>query len=651
MRADVGRYLMDHEVGAMARRGQFLVREEEEALLSWIVSSTDDWIWSVDAHEFGLLSFNESLRRYFLEARGIVIERGMRPQDLFPPDSPFIEQWLDFFRRARDEGRFATEYAVYAGTHILSLNLHRLERDGVVFGVSIFAKDITAERRAREKLEESETRFRTLSESALVGIDIIQDDRFAYVNPAIAEIFGYPPHELIGASPLILIHPDDRYRVVEQLALRISGQADTNHYCLRGVRKDGESLDIEVFSARTLLNNRPAIVNNILDVTQRNAAMAALERVQKALRVLSAGNEVLVHAGDELELLGRMVDIVVEMGGYAAAWVACEDTVADQALSIMREGCGAGQAGLEAGPGRIAVAEFKELAWDVLRSGQAHVRRKSLIDTEGQGEAGLEALLVLPLSAGGTSFGVLGVGSRDPAAFEQEEIGLFERLATDLAFGISSLRSVNERKNADQRLRNSLEAAIGVIAATVESRDPFTAGHQQRVRDLAGAIAKALGLSDEIVAGVEFGALIHDVGNVHVPAGILARPGRLCDAEFELIKTHPQIGFEIVLGIDFPWPVATMILQHHERLDGSGYPQGLKGDEILLEARILAVADVVEAMLSHRPYRPKLTLEAALQEITGKRGVRYDARVVDACVALFRDKGYSFTARFPEKRG
>ncbi len=175
----------------------------------------------------------------------------------------------------------------------------------------------------------------------------------------------------------------------------------------------------------------------------------------------------------------------------------------------------------------------------------------------------------------------------------------------------------------------------------MESRDPYTAGHQRRVAELAKAIASEMGLPAHTVEGIHFGALIHDIGKIQVPSELLSKPTKLSKLEFELIKTHPQAGYEIIKGVEFPWPIALMALQHHERLDGSGYPQGLKGEAIALEARIIAVADVVEAMSSHRPYRPGLGIEAALKEIEDKRGKWFDARAVDCCVRLFRTKGYS----------
>ena len=189
-------------------------------------------------------------------------------------------------------------------------------------------------------------------------------------------------------------------------------------------------------------------------------------------------------------------------------------------------------------------------------------------------------------------------------------------------------------------LRESLEQSIQTIADTVEARDPYTAGHQRRVAELAAAIAREMDLPEEQVTGIHLAATIHDLGKIHIPAEILSKPSRLNAIEYMLIKTHPQDGYDILKNVKFPWPIADIILQHHERLDGSGYPQGLKGDAILLEARILCVADVVEAMSSHRPYRPGLGIDAALEEITSSRGIQYDPQVVDACVALFREKKY-----------
>lgn len=224
--------------------------------------------------------------------------------------------------------------------------------------------------------------------------------------------------------------------------------------------------------------------------------------------------------------------------------------------------------------------------------------------------------------------------------------------AGDVVESRSSITDISARKAAEaqrrdfaERQERSLLQTIEAIALTIEKRDPYTAGHQQRVAELAVAIAEAMGLPREQIHGLRLGALIHDIGKVYVPTEILNRPGRLDDAQFLLIKSHPQVGYDIVKGIDFPWPLAEVVVQHHERLDGSGYPRGLAGDDILLEARIIAVADVVEAMASHRPYRAALPLEEALAEIERYRGVRFDAAVVDVCVRLFREQGFTWSSQ------
>ena len=214
---------------------------------------------------------------------------------------------------------------------------------------------------------------------------------------------------------------------------------------------------------------------------------------------------------------------------------------------------------------------------------------------------------------------------------------------------ISNMHDITKRKKAEEELRQSferlqktLEGTVHALASVVELRDPYTAGHQRRVTALACAIAKELGLPQEQTKGLRMAGLIHDIGKISVPAEILSKPGPLTDVEFGLIQAHPQSAYNVLKEINFPWPVAKIVLEHHEWLDGSGYPQGLKGEEILLEARIIAVADIVEAMSSHRPYRPALGIDKALEEIEKNKGTLYDLKVVDACLKLFAEDRFTF---------
>jgi putative nucleotidyltransferase with HDIG domain len=220
-----------------------------------------------------------------------------------------------------------------------------------------------------------------------------------------------------------------------------------------------------------------------------------------------------------------------------------------------------------------------------------------------------------------------------------ELIKLNEQLKQDIARRESAEAEVQSTLD---KLRSAMGGVVQAMALTVERRDPYTAGHQRRVSDLARGVAAEMALSAHQIDGIRMAGLIHDLGKICVPVEILSKPGQLSEIEHTLIKDHPQVGYEILKEIEFPWPVAQIVLQHHERIDGSGYPAGLCGEDILVEAKTLAVADVVEAMASHRPYRPTLGRGMALEEISQNRGVLYDPDVVDACMKLFQEKDFQF---------
>lgn len=233
--------------------------------------------------------------------------------------------------------------------------------------------------------------------------------------------------------------------------------------------------------------------------------------------------------------------------------------------------------------------------------------------------------------------------------YQREELLARVRTHLELGFLRTHLESLVTQRTAEllssqRKLKANLLDSVTALASIVEMRDPYTAGHQLRVAHLAVAIAKEMQLSHSQVECIHLASVVHDVGKIKVPAEILSKPGKLTALEFGIIKEHSQNGHEVLKNIDFPLPIAQIVLQHHERMDGSGYPQGLHGDQIALEARILAVADVVESMAMHRPYRPALGVEAALDEISRNKGTTFDAQVVDACVKLFREQAYVITA-------
>ena len=248
----------------------------------------------------------------------------------------------------------------------------------------------------------------------------------------------------------------------------------------------------------------------------------------------------------------------------------------------------------------------------------------------------------LPIISSEKLFGVINLYVEAGHPYSQKEEGLLSAISDILAHMITRKIAEGNLANTVTQLRQNLGAIIQAMSATVEFRDPYTAGHQRRVADLARAISDEMGLPREKVDGIRMAGNIHDVGKIAIPSEILSKPGQLSPLEYEMIKTHSQVGYDILKNIDFPWPIAEIVHQHHERLDGSGYPSGIKGSEILLEAKILAVADVVEAMASHRPYRPSRGLDIALDEITTKKGILYDPDVVEACQKLFLEKRFEF---------
>ncbi len=394
----------------------------------------------------------------------------------------------------------------------------------------------------------------------------------------------------------------------------------------------------------------------LLDISQRKQDELALASANRALRTLSACNEMMVRAGNETELLDSICRLIVETGGYRMAWVGVPEQDAAKTVRVLA------QHGND--DGYLAAAN---ISWadcergrgpsgSALRTGTVQVNQSYRHNPavapwrEAALERGYQSSIALPLKGAGGTFGVLTLYAGESTAFDEAEVTLLKDLAEDLAYGIETRRTRAERDRiaAEQlhqaeMLRQALQGSIKAIANTVEMRDPYTAGHQRRVGQLAIAIARELGLSEKAIHGIGLAASIHDLGKISVPAEILSKPSKLTAIEFMLLRNHAQAGFDILKDIEFPWPIASMVLQHHERLDGSGYPQGLKGDQILLESRILAVADVVEAMASHRPYRAALGTDSALKEIERGRGMVYDAAVVDACQRLFTQKRFAWS--------
>ena len=367
-------------------------------------------------------------------------------------------------------------------------------------------------------------------------------------------------------------------------------------------------------------------------------------RSAAALRSFMDGVAAVAHAHNETELLSGMCRTLVETGGYALAFIlkagndanrtlrpTASHGIETSAIELLH------RAGGPSDPGLLACAT-------AFHTGRPAIHTYAATPSASPWRA-VEVDIVpishatIPLKLVASIFGVIVVASTDPDAFDTREV---ERLV-EFADMFGSVLNVWQARNEAHvsTLQSHLTDTVRALAMALEYHDPYTASHQRHVAALSVAIAQEMNLSTDEVQGIRFAALLHDIGKIGVPLEICCKHGRLIIHEIRLIQTHADAGYAILKGIPFPWPVAAMVLQHHERLDGSGYPQGTKGNDILLGARIIAVADVVEAMLSHRPYRAALGQGAAIAEIVRGRGVQFDSSVVDACLAISRRPGFN----------
>ena len=552
------------------------------------------------------------------------------------------ELYADRVATGHEEIRFADGRIMERDTAPITLD------DGTYVGRVWFFRDVTERLRTQQLLASSEHRFRAMIENS-PDIIVVADARgmMNYVSASMRVLGGYSVEELRGHSVFEFMDPEGVEGFKAQFSALVA-RPDVvarreGHYRL----KDGRLRMFESV-ARNLLHD-PAvggIVVNLRDITERKAQEKVLAKVNRALLTLSTCNSAVVHAVSEEQLLRVMCRTVVETGGYKAAWVGFKEL--DQAKSVRPVAW--------AGTGEEYIRQ-PDITWDdtelgggpagrCIRSGMLQVTREIEADPSmapwraRAKQFGYQSSLTLPLIGPIGAFGTLTIYAGDPDAFDNDEQALLSEMVADLSYGITSLRTREDHAQGLLKLERSMEGTVHALAGTVETRDPYTAGHQRRVAALATAIAREMGLDEYAARGLELAATVHDIGKINVPAEILAKPGKLSRVELELVKGHAEAGYQILKDVEFPWPIAEMIRQHHERLDGSGYPRGLEAEQILPEAKILAVADVVEAMSSHRPYRPGKGVDAALEEITRGRGTFFDAAAVDACVKLFHERGY-----------
>lgn len=461
----------------------------------------------------------------------------------------------------------------------------RKDASGNPIGFFIIVNDVTKRKQAEQDLIDSEEKFRVLADSTPTAIGLFQDNRWIYANRAAELMCGYSQEELRKMNFWDIVHPDHKALTIERGQRRQRGEEVPGRYEFKILTKDGKEKWVDFSGASTMLKGKPAAIINVIDITDRKLAEEKyrniFENAQEGIYQSTPDGKFILANHSMARILGydspeELISSVKDISRQV--YVNSDDRI--NFIEIMSH-------------------------QNVTKNNEVRFYRK-----DGS---------IIWVSR--TMHSVIN---------EKGQILYYEGIVED----------ITGKKESVERLRNALEGTVRAIASMVEARDAYTAGHQRQVANLARAIATELGLSNDRIEGLRVAAIIHDIGKVSIPSEILSKPSKLTKTEFNLIKIHSEAGYNILKDIDFPWPVARIVLEHHERINGSGYPRNLRGDDIIIETRILSVADVVEAMASHRPYRASLGIEQALKEIEENKGILYDVAVSDACLKLFRERGY-----------
>jgi PAS domain S-box-containing protein/putative nucleotidyltransferase with HDIG domain len=505
-----------------------------------------------------------------------------------------------------------------------------------------------------EQVRNTARRYENLFNSIADPIFVVdrETNLFLDCNTTALDRYGYSKTELGTMTPHDLHPPDETELVSSHLA---AAEEDFSANYFMHTTKNDEQFPVEVHANSLEYQGKEAWITIVRDITKQQVAEM---KVYRLLEQQTCVNELALELGkvSDVELVCEAVYARVRTLMDAKSFIV---SYYDEQEQLIRAG----------------YAVFQEQPFDVSKlppiplEHEGHGTQSQVIHTgeplylpdyrkarekgsteyniddnktvrkgvpPGDAEDTTRSALFVPLKIDGKVIGVMQVQSYRLDAYSGDDMALLGGLANVSAVAIGNSRLVHQ-------IREALAGTVGIVGKTVEIRDPYTAGHQRRVSELACAIGRDLGLPDMQIDGLQVAGLLHDIGKISIPAEILSKPTRLSETEFALIKSHPTVGYDLLKPIQFPWPVAQIVLQHHERMDGSGYPQALTGEHLLPEAKILAVCDVVEAMESHRPYRPALGIDAALDEIEKGKSDLYDAEVVSACIALFREKGFKFS--------
>jgi len=514
-------------------------------------------------------------------------------------------------------------------------------------------KALNDQKNSTKNLKDSEKHYSMLIKKMSEGLALFEilldkegkpyDFRFIDINSVFGKLLNLKKHEIIGKTMLEALRKDKlgRFDIFKKVIAEISISR--------------KPMQIEVYSqipdkyyeVTIYFPGREYLATVVSDVTEKKRLEEKAKRLSNLRDAIKTIGKVLLRSNDEKELYQKICNILMETGLIKFVWIGLTEEGNFDVKPVA-------YAGYE--KGYLSIIKVK---WDDSIYGNGIIGtaiktgRKSIVLGDVKTEQKFPwlkealkrnylSLIALPLVHENKIIGALTVYLNKKDGFSKEEVEFLEGAANDIAVGVKAIRLEKSFEQSNISLKKSLEQIIIAIVKVAEMKDPYTTGHQVRVSQLTTAIAKKMKLSEDRVESLRIASLIHDIGKVAIPTEILTKPTKLTEQEFSLIKNHPVICYDCIKDIDFSGKVAEIVLQHHEKLDGSGYPKGLKDKEILPEAKILCVADVVEAMSSHRPYRPALGIDKALEEISMNKGKLYDPDVVNACIKLFKEEGFKF---------
>ncbi len=470
--------------------------------------------------------------------------------------------------------------------------------NGCTVGIRGVLTDVTDIIEAKEKLRQSEHRYRSILEDIEEGyFEVDLAGNFLFFNDSMCKILGYTPDELTGINHREIMAPESVRKTVQTFNEIFRTGNPTGLIDFEFINKNGLSV-IGELSASLMTNDKGEPIGF------RGVARDVTER-RRTERAWKQSNFIVNASRDWMTLINRNYEYIAVNDAFCRAHGKARDEIIGRTIA-------------ELWGEETFYKSIKEHI-DRCFAGE-EIYYKTSFDEES-----------LKLQHFEVSY----------YPYHNEK-GVIENVVVASHDITKRMRAEKNLRQSLSKLQAALEKTVNCLTSAFEMRDPYTAGHQRRVAELARAIAQEMNFTEDEIQVLHLASLVHDIGKIHMPIEILSKPTPLTDTEFGIIKMHSQVGYEILKKADFPWPIDTIVLQHHERLNGQGYPQGLKKDEIVLEAQLLAVADVVEAMSSHRPYRPALSIDIALEEILANKGILYNAEVVDICVDLFRNKKFKF---------